>query len=93
MYGINPTGKKVGVLWMLATDEFENHTKDFVHECKVVFNRLIQDYDYLFNYVHSKHEKAIKWLKWLGCKVYDPEPVGIKGDLFCRFEVGKCVIQ
>lgn len=87
IYGVNPIDKKIGVIWLIATDDFEKYSVTFGRECKDVFKNLINGYDYLFNYVHNDHKKALQWLKWLGCKVCEPEPIGINKELFCKFEV------
>lgn len=91
MYGVTPVSDKVGVIWFLATDEFDNY-KDFVKKhCKKVCNILLMGYDHVYNYVYVGHDKALRWVKWLGFTVHEPAPVGIKGDLFCKFEVVKNV--
>ena len=87
MYGATVVSGTGHIVWMLATDEFEDH-KDLVRQhSKKVFADLIKDKKYLFNYVHAKHEAALRWIKWLGCKVHEPEPVGFRGEMFCKFEV------
>ncbi len=87
IYGVTDCGNKVGVIWFLATDEFDKHKKELGIRCKKIFKMLIKDYEYIFNYIHVEHKKAIKWVKWLGCTILAPEPIGIKGDMFCKFEV------
>jgi hypothetical protein len=86
-YGVVPHNDKVGAIWLLATDDFEKYCYTFKKECKNIFKNLISGYKYLYNYVHYKHNKAINWLEWLGCDIMKPEPIGVDGELFCKFEV------
>lgn len=87
IYGITPCDNGEGIIWLLATDKFDNYTNIFRRKCKTIYKELIVGYNYLYNYVHFRHKKAIKWLKWLGCEVFEPEPIGLNGELFCKFEV------
>lgn len=74
------------VIWLLATDDFEEYKGTFRTDCKKVFEELIKDYNYLYNYVHAEHKKAIRWLKWLRADILEPQPIGLGGALFCKFE-------
>lgn len=87
MYGVTPYGDGEGVIWFIATDEFDKHKNVFGRGCKEVYNKMIEGYDYLFNYVQESHKKAIRWLEWLGAEILKPEPIGINGEMFCKFEV------
>lgn len=87
IFGITPLGDQKGVIWLIATDDFDRYKKIVRSRCKDVFENMIVGYTYLCNYVMYKHKKAVKWLKWLGCKIYEPEPIGINGELYCKFEV------
>lgn len=89
IFGVNPLKEHdgVGVIWMLATKFFDEHSMAFIHACKEVVADMIDKYEYVFNYVYSENRKSIKWLKWLGFDVKDPEPIGHKGANFHRFEM------
>ena len=87
LFGVTPFEDGNNVLWFLATDEFDNHRKTISKVGKKIFDEVVKDYDYLFNYVHADHTKALRWIKWLGCEVREPEPLGINGEMFCKFEV------
>lgn len=88
IYGVTPTDKeKEGVIWFIATDEFDKQKDTFRVFCKEIVSEMADGYEYLYNYVHAKHKKAIKWLKWLGFKMLEPEPIGVNGEMFHKFEV------
>lgn len=89
IFGVNPVEgrEKVGVIWMLAADTFDDHFMAFAAACKAVVEVMIKDYEYIFNYVYVENKKSIKWLKWLGFDVRPSEPIGINGAQFHRFEM------
>jgi hypothetical protein len=77
----------VGVIWLLGTTEFHKYTKKFARYCKEVFDDLISGYSYVFNYIHSENKTSIEWLKWLGFKIHEGQPVGHQGAIFHKFEM------
>ena len=88
MFGTTPCSQEGHyVVWLLATNYFDDHKNVFRKICKNVFQETVKGKKYVYNYVYAGHIKAIKWIKWLGCKVYDPEPMGVNGEMFCKFEV------
>ena len=95
IFGVTTWEKGNSVIWMLATEDFDKYAKMFRVKCKEVFGKMIEGHDYLYNYVHAKHRKAIKWLQWLGAEILEPEPIGLNGELFCKFEIKNklCAIQ
>lgn len=95
MFGVTPVKEfqGVGVIWMLATAEFDKHAMVFAVNCKKVVKKMIKGYEFVFNYVHTKNTKSVEWLKWLGFVMHDPAPMGPKNELFTRFEMETCVTQ
>lgn len=95
LFGVTPVEELegVGVIWMLATREFNKYSRLFPIRSKEVIADAIRRFDYIFNYVHTKNQKSVNWLRWLGFKMNDPEPIGHTGELFTRFEMSKCAIQ
>ena len=71
VYFTSPHGKAVGVagvtpgniIWMLCTDEGDNHPHTFVREAKRWVNSLANPY--LYNHVDMRNESHIKLLKLL----------------------------
>ena len=75
--------------WMLGTVNLENHPAAVARVSKVMRDRMLKDTSYLFNWVHAKHHKAIKWLRWLGFSVQKHSPVASHtGELFYHFYIG-----
>lgn len=88
IFGVNPFGRPgEGLIWMLATTLFDDHFMVFAVACKSVVEDMVRPFKYVFNYVYVENRKSIRWLKWLGFTVREPEPVGVNGAMFCRFEM------
>jgi len=95
IFGVNPIKDQIGIIWLLGTKFFDEHGNVFIFRCKTVFDEVMRPYKYVLNYVYVENKKSIKWLRWLGFKIEEAEPVGVNGALFHRFEKWneKCVIQ
>jgi hypothetical protein len=92
MWGVTPIDILAGIgsPWLLGTDT--------IRECPITFLRFNRKYvpqmlgmfPVLVNYVDARHERAIRWLKWLGFRIEDnPVPYGMWGMDFFRFEMRK----
>ena len=74
VYFTSPHGKAVGVagvtpdniIWMLCTDEGDNHPHTFVREARRWVNSL--DNPFLYNHVDMRNESHVKLLKLLRFK-------------------------
>lgn len=76
----------VGVPWLIASREIEQHGVRFLRRCKKGVRELLAKYDNLQNYVDARNLRAIHWLKWLGFKVNEtPEPFGYLQVPFHKF--------
>ena len=68
------TGQIIGVygvtdknmIWFLSDKKLKEHWKEFVRGTKEEFQILTEGVDYAFNYVHWRHQRALRWLSWLG---------------------------
>lgn len=71
--------KNVGNIFFLATDEIEEkYPIEFLRVSKREVDRMLEYYDVLFNYVSSENHISIRWLQWLGFKVYMDKDVIFK---------------
>ena len=78
-----------GVIWMLATKETAKHK---VYTGKWTLRGIrafMKDWDYLYNFVDKGNDDTIRWLKWMGAKVYPPRPYGLYGNLYHKFTFGE----
>jgi hypothetical protein len=72
--------------WMIATHVIERRPKMFLKHCRPVMEACQERYSLLVNYADDRNETVKRWVKWLGFTLFDPEPYGIEGLPFCRFE-------
>lgn len=81
MFGIVDYGDH-NIVWAVFTRAIERHPIAFLRESK----RLADAFDCeVMNYVDARNVKAVKWFRWLGFEVSEPEPFGPHGVLFHRF--------
>lgn len=75
--------------WMVGTRDLERPEvrREFLRVSKSVLSHMLSIYPHLENYVDTRNRLAVRWLKWLGFTMHDPEPHGPKGMPFHRFEI------
>ena len=77
-----------GVPWLLGTPGILLHSREFLANSKQVVESLVAKCPNMVNYVHDKNYVSIRWLKWLGFKMEQPQPFGKAGEKFRRFTMG-----
>ncbi len=73
-------------VWMLSTDRINEIKCEFLRGSRVFIEECLKEFKVLANIVDVRNEVSVKWLKWLGAIIYDPEPLGIHGEMFSMFE-------
>jgi hypothetical protein len=69
MFGTRPTETpRSGVIWFLSSEELKQKPLTVMKMCYETVPQLIEGYDFLHNFVDSRHTQARKWLKLLGFK-------------------------
>lgn len=74
--------------WFLSTPLVEKHRMAFARACRHLLPELLRRHARLAGMVDARHEMSVRWLKWLGAKLDDPQPWGIAGAPFHHFEIG-----
>lgn len=87
IYGLTMIGDGVGCPWMLGTDMIEANPIRVARVSREVVEGWKREAKYMFNYVDARHTSAIRWLKWLGFKIHEPEPYGHLGLPFHKFDM------
>ena len=77
--------ENIGVIWMLATTETVKHKVYVGKWTKKGLQAFLKDWDLLYNYIDQGNSETIKWLKWLGAKVYPAQPYGLYGLPYHKF--------
>jgi hypothetical protein len=85
MFGVGGIPGQYGSPWMLASDLLMSVKMTFIKQCRPYVEALADSYGYLENYVWAGNTGHIRWLKWLGFHICEPEPYGINGEPFHRF--------
>ena len=87
MFGVVNAGQDfVGVPWMLGSKGIYQHTRQLQAECKQWLDVVHKDYTLLYNYVHAKNPKAIRWLQWMGFTMVQLVPeFGVGKEPFYEF--------
>ena len=78
-----------GVAWLLGTTFVDKHRREFLESSHKVLNAMLDICPELSNYVHAENKTSIRWLKWLGFQINDPEPFGVNDELFHEFKIRK----
>lgn len=83
------TGLDGDLIWLLGTEDLTatklrrmqlcREAEEWVQHC------LKQVDGPIGNYVFAKNAESIRWLQRLGFTVFEPEPYGPSGALFCPF--------
>ncbi len=76
----------VGAPWLLGTDAVERNFRGFLRISRDWPAQLLGRYRLLRNLVDARNTISIRWLEWLGFRLFDP--VEINGQPFHLFEMG-----
>jgi len=70
IYGVVASdAKEVGSPFMLLTNEIKSTPIGFLKHCKQKVSDMENKYKVLFNYIDSRNELHLRWLKWLGFEI------------------------
>ncbi|QND53460.1 DUF2833 domain-containing protein [Phyllobacterium sp. 628] len=75
----------VGAPWLLGTDAVEKNYVAFLRGSVDWRDQLLRRYPVMRNFVDVRNQASIRWLRWLGFKLFDP--VELRGHEFCLFEL------
>ena len=73
--------------WLIGTKALGRHRKAFMRETRRWVREWRKEYSLMTNFVDAEYTGAIRWLRWLGFDIFEPEPFGPQGAPFCRFEM------
>lgn len=74
--------------WFFSTHLVETHAIPFARGCKGLLPELLVHHPRLSGMVDSRHKLSVRWLRWLGARVSEPEPWGVARVPFHHFEIG-----
>lgn len=74
--------------WFLTTHLVDVNYVAFARACRALLPEMLARHPRMVGMVDARYGLSIRWLRWLGAKIGAPQPWGIAGELFCRFELG-----
>jgi len=74
-----------GAIWLLATPDIQRVRYSFLRQNRDVVNFLNRKYKVLWNFVDSRNELHIRWLKWCGFKFLRKINYGVNQKPFYEF--------
>jgi hypothetical protein len=78
---------EIGVPWLFGTSEVDEHQYSF-RRSKEYFQRFQAAFPVMENHALAENVKSLRWLKWLGFDMEEPQPYGPFGASFVRFGRG-----
>lgn len=68
-----------GVVWALTGNLVNKYPKEFARVTRAIVHGLSRKYPVLQNMVDARYSAALRWVRWLGFKVYPAVPFGVEG--------------
>ncbi len=90
VFGINRRSmlSSVGVPWLVGTDEVALHGREFARKSRGYFSLFERAFPQMENFVLEENAVTVRWLKWLGFDMDEPERGGFARAPFIRFSKG-----
>lgn len=88
MFGVSrmvAVGTDVGTPWLFGTPLIDKYERSFLRRNRDMVREMSALFSVLENWVDIRNHKAVRWLRWLGFEIHEPEPHGPLGRLFYRF--------
>lgn len=86
IFGVSPAGgKRIGSPFLLASDKLPTVAKEFIPQSKEWIEKIHENYDLLFNYVHADNKISMRWLRWLGFNFIQKLEYGVNPSHFYEF--------
>lgn len=88
LWGVCPASliSRVGVPWLLGSDEVETHQVAFLRRSRPALAEMLETYTVLTNWVDARNRVSMRWLRWLGFTLFPAQPFGPDRLPFHRFE-------
>lgn len=84
-----------GSPWLLGTDQLKDIALPFLKGCPKYVDEMMAGYEQLENVIDQRNTLSVRWLKWLGFDILEPQPYGPFNLPFHVFRMEKkpCVNQ
>ncbi len=81
--------ENIGIVWLLTTGKTQTRKVFVGRTTKKAVQAFMEDWDLLYNYVDEGNKFSIRWLRWMGAKIFPARPFGIFGCRYHYFEFRK----
>lgn len=90
VFGINRRSalSDVGVPWLIGVDRIETSFRTFARHSRQYADLFSRAFPKMENFVLAENRATVRWLRWLGFDMHQPEPMGFSGAPFIRFTKG-----
>ncbi len=86
IFGVGTVAPRVGVVWLLGSDDLTKISYIFLRESRVWLRKLFDGHDLLANVIDARNTLHIRWLRWLGFHFVAQRPnYGTAGETFLEF--------
>lgn len=85
--GVSPFDGATGSPWMLGTPLLDAHSRVLVRKTPEYIALMLKAFPRLLNFVHAENTTSVRWLRRLGFTLAEPQPYGVRGELFHQFEM------
>lgn len=85
--GVSPFDGATGSPWMLGTSLLDAHSRVLVRKTPEYIALMLKAFPRLLNFVHAENTTSVRWLRRLGFTLAEPQPYGVRGELFHQFEM------
>ena len=60
-------------LWLFTTPEIKGNEFRFTRHSQVVIEEILEEYPEIIGHVRAGEDRSMRWLKWLGAELGEPE--------------------
>ncbi|VWC40595.1 hypothetical protein BLA6993_07027 [Burkholderia lata] len=75
--------------WFLSSHLVDRHAHAFARASRLLLPELLERHPRLIGMVDARYALSVRWLTWLGARIGEPEPWGVVGAPFRKFEIGE----
>lgn len=76
LFGVVASGGEQPVAWALTSRTVGRHLRTFLCACRTALAELLERYERLIGYVDVRFGAAVRWAKWLGFELGEPQSYG-----------------
>lgn len=80
-----------GYPWIYWTASMSEHKAHFIRRCRQWTEYNLEEWERLEAFVDPNDQSAVKWMRFMGFTLDEPEPLGPDGELFHRAHLERTI--